>query len=133
MLPFVPRKVAKALQSKQNAASGHPATPQPSVQAHALTGNRPSTASTTLEARHAEPSTSQEHRAVNPERKWKGKARDDGTSAILSEDTCLVLLCLTTSAHAFGLDSEMRWRVESSDDGCEYCSLYRRMYLITAA
>lgn len=126
MLPFVPRKVAKALASRKNDLLAGPSSV--SVNASSTSAEHVSFKEATTSNNLAVPEAT-EQEATNSESRWKGKAKDDVPSRTLSEDDCIALLCLALSEHALWLDSDLRWRVESSDEGCEYpCTTARSHY-----
>ncbi|KAI0340845.1 hypothetical protein BDW22DRAFT_1378284 [Trametopsis cervina] len=115
MLPFVPRKVAKALKSKKDATST-------STAGDAHNASKTQHESTSSQLKPSEPGqslhpqlSSAPKEAGNPG--WKGKGKEGGNVVALSEEDYTALLRLSMSEHALWADPDLRRNLEYSDDG----------------
>lgn len=107
MLPFVPRKVAKALSSRGHEAST--STPATST-----------SSSTQPSVKHAPINTAKQPETSSVEAKKAGKTTQDVSSSSLAEEDFVSLLWLALSPHAVWSDPDLRREIEQADEGCEW-------------
>ena len=107
MLPFIPRKVARSLPKKAEQPVATTSTTSPG--ANSLSRQHP-VQPADVEEPISDTLPSQDATTL----KGKGKEKD---TAVSSED-CVTLLLLSVSDYALWSDSDLRWTMESAEEGC---------------